>query len=146
MEHTLDKLVVKWYHTQPAHLRHLAVLRDVQMEGKTISYIHYAFETFKRLVETNRTIWDAVLPRKDDMNAMIDRIIGQGSLIPKDEFGFPQISAPPFQYRSGLCTLGQTLRPSKPQKKRRYTRGTKSDKQDGDEGKLHATENSWEAY
>ncbi|KAL9111022.1 MAG: hypothetical protein Q9227_004455 [Pyrenula ochraceoflavens] len=114
-ENTLDRLVLNWVHTQPAHIKHLALLRDVDMEGKVISYIHYSFSAFRKLVEEKRTLWEAVLPREKNQKAMISRLDGPTAMVAKENFGFPKIPTPPHLHKQGDTTLGQATKAAAPQ-------------------------------
>ena len=102
-------MVDRWQISQPLHLRHLAVLRDTALTGKTTHYVHYTFENFKKLVENEDATWEAVVTMtKDDRQ-------GKGSTValdaePKlDEYGFPNLTTTLFQGRENDATLSQCI-------------------------------------
>lgn len=76
--------------SQPLHLRHFAIVRDMAMQKTTMFYVHYAGHNFAKLVEAGQASWEAVeFPEKKAKSLKIDippfNVVAQ-----LDEHGFPQ--------------------------------------------------------
>lgn len=109
VEYQLARLVDRWQISQPLHLRHLAVLRDTALTRRITHYVHYTYENFKKLVENEDAVWEAVVTiTKDDK-------LGQESAValdaePKlDKYGFPDLTTTLFQGRENDATPFQCI-------------------------------------
>ncbi|OJD22384.1 hypothetical protein ACJ73_06270 [Blastomyces percursus] len=60
IECTVSRLVETWQVSQPLHLRHLALVRDVGLRGTVSMYIHYSLRNFSSLVDEGQVSWEAV--------------------------------------------------------------------------------------
>ena len=106
-ESILSRLVDAWQVSQPLHLRHLAIVRDTVLQGKSPVYIHYTYGNFKRLVDSGRATWTAVTtiatPRSKKGSQAA--LLGLDSQPDNDEFGFPILDAADFQGKDLDATL-----------------------------------------
>ena len=90
VEFYTGRLVDAWQISQPLHLRHLAVVRDTVLKGKSPVYIHYTFPNYQRRVNDGQASWEAVrtIPSELELgrytSASLDRVADV------DEHGFPQ--------------------------------------------------------
>ncbi|KAJ6062084.1 uncharacterized protein N7446_006204 [Penicillium canescens] len=72
-ENILQRLVDLWQMSQPLHLRHFAIVRDMAMQKTTMFYVHYAGHNFAKLVEAGQASWEAVeFPEKKAKSLKID--------------------------------------------------------------------------
>ena len=104
------RFVDHWQISQPLHLRHLAVIRDTALVGKTPHYVHYTYGNFKSLVDKGIRSWEAVAEttyngRKKAKGA----VPSPEAKADLDEFGFPRISAAAFQGAQNDATLGDCV-------------------------------------
>ena len=107
LEHGLNRLEESWQLSQPLHLRHLAILRDISSTSKVANYVHYTYPNFKSKVEKGGDVtWEAVMTIKlgkandvPNMNAVADL----------DEFGFPILDATKFVGKKRYATLAQCV-------------------------------------
>lgn len=62
MESYLTRLTDDWEGTQPAHLRHLALIRDTRntQEKKFVHYVYRTYENFQKAVDAGEVIWAGV--------------------------------------------------------------------------------------
>lgn len=105
-EDYVSRLVESWQISQPLHLRHLSIVRDTVLKGKSQIYVYYTFENFQRLVDEGRGFWEAVTTVADDVregNNIAAALDAQADL---DEYGFPKLDANQFQGRHHGTTLG----------------------------------------
>jgi B-block binding subunit of TFIIIC len=65
-EHTLNRMTEGWQLSQPLHLKHRAIVRDIGIHGTITHYVHYSYAHFKELVDTARADWAAVTFRPRD--------------------------------------------------------------------------------
>ncbi|KZM18872.1 DNA binding [Ascochyta rabiei] len=68
MESYLTRLTDDWEKTQPAHLRHLALIRDTRntQEKKFVHYVYRTYKNFQKAVDAGEVIWAGVskLPQR----------------------------------------------------------------------------------
>ncbi|PLB51171.1 hypothetical protein P170DRAFT_509203 [Aspergillus steynii IBT 23096] len=60
LESALARLVTCWQLSQPLHLRHLAIVRDIALRRTITHYVHYSANNFRKLVDTGESSWEAV--------------------------------------------------------------------------------------
>ncbi|KAJ4342533.1 hypothetical protein N0V95_006934 [Ascochyta clinopodiicola] len=62
MESYLTRLTDDWEKTQPAHLRHLALIRDTRntQEKKFVHYVYRTYKNFQSAVDAGEVIWAGV--------------------------------------------------------------------------------------
>lgn len=62
MESYLSRLTDDWEATQPAHLRHLALIRDTRntQEKKFVHYVYRTYGNFQKAVDAGEVIWAGV--------------------------------------------------------------------------------------
>ncbi|MCJ1281618.1 hypothetical protein MMC26_000938 [Xylographa opegraphella] len=113
LENLLTRLVEVWQLSQPLHLRHLAILRDITLRGKTQQYVYYEYDVFKSLVDAGNASWEAVEtvrlnnPQDPGSNA------APGAIQDTDEYGFPKLDEARFQGRDNKATLAGSLAATK---------------------------------
>ncbi|MCJ1376915.1 hypothetical protein MMC17_000005 [Xylographa soralifera] len=113
IESLLARLVEVWQLSQPLHLRHLAILRDTTLRGKTQHYVYYGYGVFKSLVDAGKASWEAVETVK--VNNPKDQVLNAApDAIPDvDEYGFPKLDKARFQGRDNNATLAGSLAAAK---------------------------------
>lgn len=109
IEHQLSRIVDFWQISQPSHLRHLAILRDIAMVNKNSHYVHFSYDNFRKLVDSGEASWEAVttLGKNDKMGKELAPAFDDESN--KDEFGFPKLQSTLFQGRDNDATLAQCV-------------------------------------
>ena len=116
IEQRLNRLVDYWQISQPLHLRHLAIIRDTALVGKTPHYVHYTYEHFKSLVDRGVASWDAVAANsygtKNKAKLTIPLPEDQAEL---DEYGFPRLPPHAFQGAEDGATLAECIHAFTPQ-------------------------------
>ncbi|KAE8353127.1 hypothetical protein BDV28DRAFT_133800 [Aspergillus coremiiformis] len=60
LENTMSRLVECWQLSQPLHLRHLAIVRDVVLNRTVTQYSHFTAANFGKLVDAGESAWEAV--------------------------------------------------------------------------------------
>lgn len=60
LENALGRLVACWQMSQPLHLRHLAIVRDIALRRTITHYVHYSANNFRKLVDAGDATWEAV--------------------------------------------------------------------------------------
>lgn len=104
IESYTSRLVDAWQLSQPLHLRHLAVVRDTVLRGKSPVYIHYTFHHFRSLTDQGLASWDAVTTlSSDSRHSELD----VDALHQLDEYGFPVLDSSAFQGSNNDATLSE---------------------------------------
>ncbi|KAF1924163.1 uncharacterized protein M421DRAFT_424997 [Didymella exigua CBS 183.55] len=114
MESYLTRLTDDWEATQPAHLRHLAIIRDTRntQEKKFVHYVYRTYGNFQEAVDAGEVIWAGVSkpapkqssaakggrPKKDAPGAQVDA------------WGFRALSSKDFVDKDGSASLSQCRR------------------------------------
>ena len=109
----MTKLTDAWYVSQPAHLRHLAIIRDTTCKGRNKNYVHYSFENFQRLVEENQTSWEAIIEVKGSKKGSEDTSALLEDQPDVDQYGFPRIPTSLLQGQTNSATLRESVLASK---------------------------------
>ncbi|OAX84658.1 hypothetical protein ACJ72_00972 [Emergomyces africanus] len=112
IEYTVSRLVEAWQISQPLHLRHLALVRDVGLRGTVSMYIHYSLRHFSSLVDQGQVSWEAVkLPREDKAGVNVPAVDARAQV---DAYGFPVDRTPLNLLNDGDATLKACLEAAKP--------------------------------
>ncbi|KAJ5585048.1 uncharacterized protein N7459_004848 [Penicillium hispanicum] len=112
-ESMIHRLVDCWQISQPPHLRHLAIVRDVAIEKTILYYVHYSAENFAKRVDAGEASWEAVeFPAKKakSFNVNIPPVDATAQL---DQYGLPQI-LPRGLVKNGNITLFEGIAMCKP--------------------------------
>lgn len=114
LETTLTRLVECWQLSQPPHLRHLAIVRDMTIQRTITHYIHYSAKNFATLVDTGHATWEAVefIPR--DARAASRKIPPVNAVPELDDYGFPPRSPDKDLVKKGNASLLQCMQAVKP--------------------------------
>lgn len=109
----LDEYVLRmadsWQISQPLHLRHLSIVRDTVLRGKTQTYIYYTYENFKSLVEGGTAFWEAVQTIPSEVTKGKNVAAALDAKPDVDEYGFPRLEDNQFQGRQNDATLEQCV-------------------------------------
>ena len=103
------RLVECWQISQPLYLRHLSIVRDTVLRGKTNVYIYYTFENFRRLVENKTAFWEAVTTVPDGVTNGINVAASLDATPKLDEHGFPVLDFNPFHGQDNSATLEECV-------------------------------------
>lgn len=116
LEQRIGRTVDYWQISQPLHLRHLAIIRDTALVGKSPHYVHYTYEHFKSLVDKGVASWDAVATNsygaKNKAKLSVPHPEAQADL---DEYGFPRLSPHAFEGGEDGATLAECVYAFMPQ-------------------------------
>ena len=109
LDECVSCLVQCWQISQPLHIRHLSIVRDTLLKGKTQIYMYYTYENFEKLVESGAGFWEAVktIPGKVAKGKNV-----AASLIAKphvDEYGFPILEESLFQGTHNSASLDECI-------------------------------------
>ena len=105
VESSINRIVEAWQVSQPLHLRHLAIVRDTVLRGKSPIYIHYTYGHFKKLVDGGKASWKAVTTIVTADSEEVSNAASLDSQPNLDEYGFPVLDAKEFQGRAHDATL-----------------------------------------
>lgn len=143
VETQLARLTECWQISQPLHLRHLAIVKDITLSGRSSHYVYFTFENFGRRVESGNASWEAVINiAENDQRAK--KYGAALSALPKlDEFGFPSIQSSLFQDEHNLASLHDCNRDFKPTALTENRHLVVRENEDGTGGKQSATPNLW---
>ena len=108
-EDYVSRLTERWQVSQPLHLRHLAIVRDTLLRGKSQIYIHYSYANFKKLVEAGTAFWEAVITVPEDFKIGNNVAAALNAKPDVDEYGFPRLDASQFQGRFNDATLAECV-------------------------------------
>ena len=99
VEQVLGRLGNYWQLSQPAHLRHLGLVKDTQQVDRTSVFVHYTRNQFQAQVDRGETSWDAV-----------EVLQGVQVAIPQlDKYGFPVLDHALFEGSENEATLAGAL-------------------------------------
>ena len=101
----ISRMVDSWQVSQPLHLRHLSIVRDTVLKGKTHIYIYYTYENFKKLVEGGTGFWEAVKTVASEVTRGKNVAAALDAEPDVDEYGFPRLEENQFQGRQNDATL-----------------------------------------
>lgn len=105
----VSRMVDSWQVSQPLHLRHLSIVRDTVLKGKTQIYVYYTYENFKSLVEGGTGFWEAVetVPSKVTIGKNVAAALNATPDV--DEYGFPRLDENQFQGQENDATLEECV-------------------------------------
>ena len=109
LEEYVSRLVQSWQLSQPLHIRHLSIVRDTLLKGKTQIYMYYTYKSFKKLVEGGTVFWEGVttipieVARGKNVAASLD------AKPDVDEYGFPRLEKSQFQGPHNDATLKECV-------------------------------------
>lgn len=97
LDEAINRLTNLWTVSQPPHLRHLAIVRDTNIQGKYTHYQYRSYPNFQKAVDEGHTSWAALddivihsMPAKSsDLNALDETTL--------DQWGFPTVEPSRFQ-------------------------------------------------
>ncbi|KLJ08972.1 hypothetical protein EMPG_15603 [Blastomyces silverae] len=112
IEYTVSRLVETWQVSQPLHLRHLALVRDVGLRGTVSMYIHYSLRNFSSLVDEGQVSWEAVELSPDGKPSV--KVPPVDASFHADEHGFLVDRIPSNLLNNGDATLRGCLEVAKP--------------------------------
>ncbi|TKA69097.1 hypothetical protein B0A49_04412 [Cryomyces minteri] len=106
LDSAMGRLTDAWEASQPPHLRHLALIKDIDIVEKANHYRYRSHDNFQRAVEAGQAAWDGVKEmskigkKKGRTNDRAAR--NQTDL---DEWGFPRIPTSQVVGRAGDASL-----------------------------------------
>ncbi len=109
LEDYVSRLVDSWQISQPLHLRHLSIVKDTVLKGKTQIYMYYTYENFKKLVEGGRAFWEAVKTVPSEVTIGKNFASALDAKPDVDEYGFPKLEEKQFQGRQNDATLEECV-------------------------------------
>lgn len=98
-----------WQLSQPLYLRHLAIVRDTLLRGKSHVHVHYTYENFKKLAEDGTGFWEAVKTVPDEMRIGNNTAASLAAEPDVDEYGFPKLDEDQFLGTSNDATLAECV-------------------------------------
>ena len=108
-EDYVSRLVENWQLSQPLYLRHLAIVRDTLLRGKSHVHVHYTYENFKKLVEDGTGFWEAVKTVPDELKIGNNIAASLDAEPDVDEYGFPRLDEDQFLGTSNDATLAECV-------------------------------------
>lgn len=97
-----------WQHSQPLHLRHLAIVRDTAVHGKLAHFQFKTYDNFQKSVDSGDASWEAVL-----VSAKAKGKKKAAEMRPRlDEWGFPVIPLKELASHDGKAASSQDRRRS----------------------------------
>ena len=105
----MSRLADSWQISQPLHLRHLSIVRDTILKGKTQIYIYYTYENFNKLVEGGTGFWEAVTPVPREVKIGKNVAAALDAEPDVDEYGFPRLDENQFQGCQNDATLEECV-------------------------------------
>ena len=98
-----------WQISQPLYLRHLAIVRDTLLRGKSHLHVHYTYENFKSLVEGGTAFWEAVKTVPDELKIGNNIAASLDAEPDIDEYGFPKLDEDQFHGPHNDATLAECV-------------------------------------
>ncbi len=89
------------------HLRHLAIVRDTLLRGKSYIHVHYTYENFKKLVEGGTGFWEAVKTVPDHLKVGNNIAASLDAKPDIDQYGFPKLDENQFHGPYNDATLAE---------------------------------------
>lgn len=105
----VSRMVDSWQVSQPLHLRHLSIVRDTILKGKTQIYVYYTYENFKKLVEGGTGFWEAVETVPSQLKIGKNVAAALDATPDVDEFGFPRLEENQFQGHQNDASLQECV-------------------------------------
>ena len=98
-----------WQLSQPLHLRHLAIVRDMALSNKIAHYVHFTYPNFKRMVDNGEKFWEAVESLKEVTKPGQPSRLAATATPDLDEYGFPRLQPSRFQGRHNDANLRECI-------------------------------------
>lgn len=114
IETQLARLTECWQLSQPLHLRHLAIVKDIALSGRSSHYVYFTYENFKKRVESGNASWEAVINIAENDQRAKKYGVALSALPKLDDFGFPSIQTNMFQGEQNVASLHDCNRAFKP--------------------------------
>jgi len=107
IETFIGRLTDCWEISQPAHVRHLAIVRDTALtnEKKRVFYVYRTYDNFDKAVAAGDVTWEAL--DKEDSKKGGRSKLKTGSPMSLDDFGFQPLDPNDFHRRTGSSTLAE---------------------------------------
>ncbi len=96
LDEYVSRLVQSWQISQPLHIRHLSIVRDTVLKGKTQIYMYYTYENFKRLADAGTGFWEAVTTIPNEVTVGKNVAASLDAKPDVDEYGFPRLEENEF--------------------------------------------------
>ena len=109
LDDCVSRIVDSWQISQPLHLRHLSIVRDTALKGKTQIYIYYTYENFKKLVEDGKRFWEAVETVPSGVKKGKNVAAALDAKPDVDEYGFPRLDEKQFLGGQNDATLEECV-------------------------------------
>lgn len=104
-----------WHISQPAHLRHFAIIRDTGQSDKYLHYVYRSHGNFQLAVDVAEAAWEVVITQPVNVNAGKSKPRAKSQKNVREtihheygelnEWGFPEIKDSCFEGRNGMATL-----------------------------------------
>lgn len=105
----ISRMVDYWQISQPLHLRHLSIVRDTVLKGKTQIYVYFTYENFKKLVEGGTGFWEAVKTVTSEVTMGKNVAAALDAKPDVDEYGFPKLEETQFQGPQNDASLDECV-------------------------------------
>lgn len=135
IETQLARLTDCWQISQPLHLRHLAIVKDIALSGRSSHYVYFTYENFKKRVESGNASWEAVINIAENDQRAKKYGVALSALPKLDDFGFPSIQTSLFQDEQNFASLHDCNRAFKPAAITEYRHLVVKENEDGTGGK-----------
>lgn len=116
LDEIMAKLTDLWHRAQPPHLRHLAIVRDTNVQGTTSHYVFRTYGNFQQAVAIKQASWDYVLADAGAARAL-------QTSADLDQWGFPKVDRTEIINSDGYNGITQCV-PSSQGQKRKGRRAT----------------------
>lgn len=105
----MSRLTDCWQISQPLHLRHLAILRDQDIEKTIIFYRNFSQRNFAERVKAGEASWEAVELSASSQKKSNLKVPGVEATAELDQYGFPLTGPPKGLCRNGEASLYEAL-------------------------------------
>ncbi|KAJ5723971.1 hypothetical protein N7488_002006 [Penicillium malachiteum] len=109
----VHRLTDCWQFSQPPHLRHLAIVRDSDVQKTTLHYVQYSGRNFARKVDEGNAFWEAVEFPPQKIKSSKIKVPPVEAHFEVDSYGLPQIVSP-LLMKNGNIKLAEGLLCCKP--------------------------------
>ena len=100
-------MVESWQISQPLYLRHLAIVQDTLLRGKSYIHVHYTYDNFKKLVKGGTGFWEAVKTVPDHLKIGNNNVASLDAKPDIDQYGFPKLDENQFHGPYNDATLAE---------------------------------------
>ena len=101
-DEAVGKITDLWHMSQPPHLRHLAIIRDTNIQGTNFHFLFRTFDNFQRAVDAGKASWDYVLDKEE-------KIVAANQSPDLDEWGFPHIADEQLVDGKGIASITECV-------------------------------------